>query len=257
MAGSESEEISLGCDGVDESIISCLSGLSAKGKKICPSCQNALDVTKGFVRKLNTMPSTVISMNPLNATHMSQVETTRNRDVSTSPSSWTCPPSFLRESSNGCCGAPLDTPSNAQGLCAITGGRWNLVALDDGPFFGMRCCPPTSSVTSHMLTHRKTTTVEKKKAYSPLMRGVLTESDPFMYAERELGGRSLVMIISFFLLIGYVLRQYPERAAELARQLGIPTQKFSRTKSLATYSHVPTGIEIISNPKKNNEYGTI
>merc|ERR1719235_1316062 len=90
------QEISGGCDGVDESIISCLSGLRSKGKTLSSECQSCLEVTKGFIRKANTLPTTVTSFSPLNTTHVSQTKTMRHKDHSTS-SLWPCPSKYMRD----------------------------------------------------------------------------------------------------------------------------------------------------------------
>merc|ERR1719160_415424 len=81
-------ELSEGCDGVDESIISCLSNrMNAKtGKPVSDACRGSLEVTQSLLHKVNTMSSTITSTSALNDTQslLHKVNTMSSTITSTS-----------------------------------------------------------------------------------------------------------------------------------------------------------------------------
>merc|ERR1719316_1261046 len=107
-------ELSQGCDGVDESIISCLSNrMNAKAESsISDACRGSVEITQSLLHKVNTMSSTVTSTAPLNETHVAQTKTTRTKHASAAL--WTCPDGFVHRE------APTSAAIHEKNCCAAS-----------------------------------------------------------------------------------------------------------------------------------------
>jgi len=139
-------EISAGCDGLEKSLIVCLSEKD-KSKPLSKDCKNTLEITKTVIHKVNTAPITVLNLAPMNGTHVSATQITKEAHA---PVWWECPAGFVSSDNSGqqqempCC-SPTSEMKEPKEACAAGGGQWNLASQDGD---GMSCCPHVGMIAS-------------------------------------------------------------------------------------------------------------
>lgn len=173
------------------------------------ACRNALDVTRGVIHKINTLPTTVLQLQKLNNTHVNATQTVNAKDA---PVHWTCPAGFKEDkgslgvASHACCLASRSVvhPSMA---CASRGGRWQL-ASQDLLHNGMRCCPVEGYVSSEILTGPVPLPLVEPGSVPGISvaheRHLTLSLDQSPYANQsptEYSGRSLICLLAVVMLI--------------------------------------------------------
>jgi hypothetical protein len=122
-------EITDACDGLDKSIVACLSEKD-KTQSLSKECKSSLDITKSVIHKVNTGPITVLNLAPMNDTHISATQITKEAHA---PVWWECPAGFALGDSSGqqhetlCC-SPTPETAEPKAACVKGGGQWNLAS---------------------------------------------------------------------------------------------------------------------------------
>jgi len=243
-----------GCDGVDESIISCLykrihGHIGPGGVSVSDACKGSLLVTRSLLHKVNTMKTTVTSISHVNATHVSRTATTRAKRDDPAAAPWMCPDGFTRNDyvpKKSCCTA-ADSLVHPRGRCVGGGGNWRLHShAGHGSHGGFQCCAKEESPTD---STTKTEILAKKGIDS----AAGSYDTPWgSQSAREFSAQSILVIIALSIMFGIAVRSVAPAAVYIAaRRMGVPADILMQPQWKVNSDHqMPPA-------KEQDKYGTL